>query len=183
LTTTAAAKDSLAQAERFADRAAPSTAPGAGIKPVSDCQLSSIPSRLVGEQVTKQRPGAVGDGTSEVGSNQSRNAQVLDDQVTVGLGQLARVSVDKIMTNIADTPMQLRQPLARTRAVAGARLLATECSALPTKLGQQPAKGTRAVDALELSSFGIRNNCEGSEPSIDAHGQAGLVAGVATPEM
>src|SRR5688572_28048105 len=103
VTTTAATKGPLAQAERFADRAASSTVPRSGIEAVSQGQLRAVPGRLVGEQGPEQRPGAVGYRTSETGANQSRVAQLLEDQVTVGLGQSARVWMREGMPNLAES--------------------------------------------------------------------------------
>src|SRR6187399_1107180 len=87
------------------------------------------------------------------------------------------------MTNASDAPMQSRQALARTKAVARVRLLATERSALTAKLGQKTPEWTGTVDALKLPSFLIPNNREGSESSIDAHWSRGLPSHAAALEM
>src|SRR5690606_28529012 len=108
-------------------------------------------------------------GASQPRSNQSTNAQLLEDQVTLSLGQLGRVSMQEVVTNVSDPPMHARSALPRTVAVTRTSLLPTERAALLAKLRQQLPERTRAVDALELASFAIGDDGKGTKPAIDAH--------------
>jgi hypothetical protein len=180
-------KGALRQPHLSLDLPTPPTGPRRGEPAVTKHQFAIQPGGLVTELATEVGPGGIPNGAGKAGvADESRDIEILDHQLGVGLGELARDLVQEAPALIGDAGVLTGQSTDCLDAITGSSFGARHGSRAPLQPTKPASQRLWRLKAANHDTLGGGGYGKHAKAAVDADPTAVPTAGtprVASPWM